>query len=320
MPIDIKVPLSKEYILSKVTQEQIFEKYLGIYPDVTRTYRNPLRDDQSPGCRFYYDDRGVLKFKDFSASWNWDCFNVVEHNNGGARLSFMEVLKKISDDFNLIKIHSGTIIQEPITKRPVKIELLSVEWNKQNLAYWNQYHIYQQTLNRFNVKPITSFWLNDIRYNVGKQENAYAYCFSRGKIKIYLPDRDFNRFYQNFSYHLQGWEQLPEEGERLLITKSYKDVISQYQFGICSIAPPSEGILVYPEDYENLKQRFREIYILMDNDMPGKRATIKYLRQYEDLIPLLFPQDMKKDWTDNLKEYGEQYMLDVIESITSNDF
>lgn len=312
MPIDIKIPITKEYILSKITQEQIFERYLGISPDVTRNYCNPLRHDPEPGCRFYYDDRGVLKFHDISQHWNWDCFNVVQHNGGGQQLNFIEALRKVADDFNISGV-TNIIQQQIIKKAPVRLEILSVEWSKENLKFWNEVGILREDLYKYNVKPIKSFWINGIRYNVGRKENAYAYCFSGGKIKIYLPDRSFNRFYQNSSYLLQGFEQLPEQGEVLVWTKSYKDVISLSTFGIPAFAPQSENVLLREEDFINIYNRFDNIVCLYDHDWPGKKSLIKVKREYSSVVPLLFPKDLKKDWTDNYKEYGYQFMIDLIE-------
>lgn len=311
MPIEVNVPLSKDYILSKVTQEQIMEKYLGIPVDLTRSYQNPLREDPYPGCRFYNDKFGNLKFHDFARGWNWDCFNVVQHLN---RCSFMEALKIIAADFNTNQVTVSLEARQQFAKQDTKIEIQSEEWNRQNIKFWTDIGVDRDTLRKFNIKSIKAFWINGVRYNVGRQENAYAYCFSRGKIKVYLPDRDFARFYQNCSYLMQGWEQLPKEGgENLIITKSYKDVASLSAFGFDAIAPISEKVLIIEEDFKIIYNKYDNIFVLMDNDWTGKRATMKYITAYSSIIPLLFPADMKKDWSDNVKHYGTQFMIDLIE-------
>ena len=45
--------LNKTYILSRVTQEQIFEEYTKISIS-SALVRSPLRPDKNPGCKFYY--------------------------------------------------------------------------------------------------------------------------------------------------------------------------------------------------------------------------------------------------------------------------
>lgn len=308
MGIDAREPITKDSVLAKVSQEEIFEKYFGFYPDTNKFYLNPLRtDDKRPGCRFYYDGRGVLKFNDFGRKTNWDCFNVVQLVES---CNFAKALEIVATQFNIKR----TITFTPLNKRAIEIKVASVEWGVRNLEYWKQYHITQEWLEYFNVKPIKAFWLNEQRYNTAF-ENAYCYYFYNNKKKIYLPDREYARFYQNTSSLIQGLEQLPETGDVLVITKSYKDVISLRMFGIFAIAPASESVLISPELISELSTRFTSIYSLMDNDRAGKHMAW-LLRKEFNIPPLLFPKDMKKDWSDNLKHYGTQFILELKDSIS----
>lgn len=311
--LEIRQKITKEYILSKISQEEIFEKYLGIPVSTTNYYKNPLRGDTGEGCRFYYDNRNVLKFHDFSMGWNWDCFNVVEYNNGGVKLSFSEALRKIAEDFS---VEAREILQPSVAikKKIVDIKIATVNWDNKNSKYWKEIFIDIDTLRHFCVKPLKAFWINNIKYVIQPNEPAYVYLFPHGKLKIYLPFREKGRrFYQNCSYLIQGLAQLPETGDHLVYTKSYKDVMSLFTFGITSVAPNSEVTFVNPEDYINLSNRFDNQFILYDNDYPGRKNTVKVIKKHSEITPLLFPKDMEKDWTDNLKKYKSQYMLDIIE-------
>lgn len=52
-----------DQILRYATQESLMEHYLGI--KVTKKLvTNPMREDQSPGCSFFYSPSGILFFKD----------------------------------------------------------------------------------------------------------------------------------------------------------------------------------------------------------------------------------------------------------------
>src|SRR5690348_17222810 len=113
MPILPGIPLRKDEILSRVTQEQIFEAYLGLPIDVGTTYINPLRADKSPGCRYYY--RGSkLYFHDFG-KYHWDCFAVVQYK---FNCSFIESLRIIVRDFHLNNLSATNNVVEyvPETK------------------------------------------------------------------------------------------------------------------------------------------------------------------------------------------------------------
>src|SRR6478609_2267374 len=97
------VNITKEFILSKVTEEQIFIKYLGIEPKDKGSFTNPLRgNDSSPGCSFYVNPQGKWIFKDFAGGFSWDCFNVVEY---AFNCSFKDSLIRVGIDFD---IFSGT--------------------------------------------------------------------------------------------------------------------------------------------------------------------------------------------------------------------
>lgn len=52
-----------ESVLNRTTQESIMEHYLGVEVSKAR-FCNPLRNDKSPGCSFFYSHEGMLFFKD----------------------------------------------------------------------------------------------------------------------------------------------------------------------------------------------------------------------------------------------------------------
>ncbi len=315
--IEVRSNITKEFIFERVSQEEIFERYMGIRPDLTITYVNPLRSDPSPGCRFYYNDKGVLRFNDFSQKWNIDCFALVMHIES---CSFGQALKKIAEDFTIDKKEVRYDLPTP-NNSAATIEYSSDIWKKKHIDFWKPILLYGDSnndvirvLEHFKVKPIKAFWINNIRYNISNRENAFVYLIGN-KLKIYLPNRSYNRFYQNGGTLTQGWEQLPESGLFALITKSYKDVISLYTFDVPCIAPASENTFISNEQWDSFDSRFTNKFLLYDNDYPGKKNMVRRLKEHNSLIPLLFSKDYEKDWTDNLIKYGPQEMLDILETI-----
>lgn len=66
---------------------------------------------------------------------------------------------------------------------------------------------------------------------------------------------------------------LPKEGgDYIVITKSLKDVMCLYEFGIPAIAPCSENLFLTESQYEKIKKKFKRILVLYDNDRPGMSA------------------------------------------------
>lgn len=314
-------PLTKEFILSRITEEDIFLKYLNIYPNLTQRFRNPLRDDAHADCVFYRDGRGVLKFKDFAYRINVDCFNVVmivwQVNYGHA-------LKKIAEDFKLYEkdidfsvVANWKEVTEKAAKKLSIIQVKRKEFTKEELEWWREQGIHKNILSLYKVSSLQLVWLNgDVIYSYSRKDPGYVYHFgSDYNYKIYYPFRQSYRFLQNISKTtLQGWEQLPEEGRFLVITKSMKDVMCLYTYNIPAVAPTSETILISEELFSKLSDRFFYIFTLFDRDKAGTHMTWLMRKKY-NTIPLIFDKEEPKDFTDNFKKYGTSYMSELIEEI-----
>lgn len=79
---------------------------------------------------------------------------------------------------------------------------------------------------------------------------------------------------------------LPKMGEYLVVTKSLKDVMTLYNLGIPAIAPISENCFLSKAQYHRLKERFKHIILLYDNDRPGLRAMISIKKKFPEVIPI----------------------------------
>jgi len=312
MPIEPGINLTKETILSKVTQEQIFEAYLGLPVDTGTSYINPLRVDKRPGCRYYYNALGKLYFHDFGKN-HWDCFAVVQYKFA---CTFAECLKIIVKDFSLNHLSSTNNVVKyiPETKIREVIKVSVRDWNDKDIEYWAQYNISPTILKIGNVYPCKSVWINDEHYKIKSIDPCYCYYFGNNMYKLYFPFRDYNRFFQNIHLSdntLQGFHLLPASGPYLVLTKSYKDVLSLYSFGIVSAAVLSEYHLIKEELYEHLLSRFPLIVTLFDNDETGRKLTIKYINKYRTPY-LLFPiGSFAKDFSDNVKRFGVDKMNEI---------
>lgn len=316
--------ITKEFILRKISEEDIFFKYLGIKPSLDIPFRNPLRNDKTADCWFYIDSRKVLKFKDFAQGWNWDCFNVVQILHG--QCSFGKALYIIAEDFELLgnisksepRIISTISDIEKIPKEKTTLEIQIRKFNKVDAEYWKKYYIDSKMLKFYHVYPVEKAWKNQsLCYFYRDTDPCYAYWFGKDingidEFKFYFPFRKEMRFIQNISPSvLQGYNQLPKTGNTLFITKSMKDVIAMRMFGLRSVAPVSETVMLTPQQYQDLSKRFENILSLTDNDKSGNKLSIKLRKEY-NIQPLKFSLEDKKDFTDNLIEYGYQYMIDYI--------
>ena len=92
-----------------------------------------------------------------------------------------------------------------------------------------------------------------------------------------------------------------------------KDIMCLYEYGIIAIAPCSENLFVTDNQYQKLKAKFKNIFLLYDNDLPGIRASIKIHKKYPELNILFIPKSSKcKDFSDYRKTYGDKKTQELI--------
>lgn len=278
--------IDKDYILSRIKQEEIFERYLGLTIDVNKEFTNPLRIDEKTGCRFFYDREGKLRFNDFSRGKTYDCFDIVIALSSSS-MNFRECLNKIAEDFNLKtiqqkydskKLHTNT--QE--VKRNLRIKRR--EWDEMDIRLWAKWGITKETLIKYKVSPLECIWYGgDKIYTYYKKDPAYVFHFNGYEYKIYLPNRvkgERVRFYQNISENvIMGEIQLPEKGDILIINKGYKEVMLCEELSLSGVAPITETVRIPVQKIQEYKKRFISVYSLMDFDATGV-ANANYLRKH----------------------------------------
>lgn len=316
------INITKEIILNRVPEEQIMEHYLGV-PIQKGLFRSPLRRDNKPTCSFYRDRRGRLIMKDFSGAFSGDAFAVVMEK---FQCSYYMALQIIANDFGIIRRrdltkhrpkieYSGIKFEE---KEASKIQVQTREFNEKELNWWLSYGITKQTLERFRIYPIDKAWLNDQLFyqNVdGKLVFGYYGGIKDGieLWRIYFPGRKSYKFISNWKGNqIQGAHMLPKEGKYIVVTKAMKDVMCLYEFGIPAIAPCSENQFLTKDQYINLCKRFKHVYLLYDNDLPGISAMNKFHKEFPELNCLMLNRNDAKDISDYRKLYGYKKTLDLI--------
>ena len=261
MGVNIKsTKLTKQYILSKVSQVTIFATYLNLSNSIiqqcidNRTLIvSPLREDVHPTCGFMYDNRGKLKFKDFAGYFWGDCFDLValvmsniykKEYDISKKEDFVKVLKHITftfkdifygkeKDIALINEINNSIVE--LKNKKNIIELVIRSWNTNDKEYWNRIGVDLHTLNINFVYPVDQYYINrkinpEPKYHYKDSDPCYAYFLGQDKhginnIKLYFPFRTktTTRFITNCN-HLEGIYNLDKNNyDIIVITKSTKD-------------------------------------------------------------------------------------------------
>jgi len=285
--------LHTDVILGKITEYDIFMYYCPTFKELGKKFSSDLRDDRSPTV-YITPYNGKLLYKDFgNAEHVFDCFNYVKYKYN---CSFIDALRIIDCDFNLglCSNISGKQFTMGImgyrqnkvptfTKEAAIIQKKSRLWNKEDAKFWSKYLVSKKILTKFAVEPISHFWVNSNRFTC--KSITYAFKF-KNRYKIHSPYEDKNKWLSNTNKNdVQGYNQLPDKGERLIITSSLKDVMCLHAAGYNAIAMQSEMQIPSEKLISELNTRFNKIEILYDNDFtketnPGQLMAKKICDLY----------------------------------------
>lgn len=298
------IGVTLEWILSKVTEYDIYAAYIGNFK-VGMIYNSPLRKDKTPsfGC-FYSKKTRQLLFKDHGTG---ECGNVIKFVKLYTGITnYSEVLQDIVKKLKITNDTQLDSSKQYIPSTETVIGVVRQEFTETDINYWKQFNISVETLKKFGVSSIKYYLCNGIVKSIYKEENPmYAYKVY-DHFKIYKPLADkYTKWRNNLTeLDIQGYKQLPKTGDILIITKSMKDVMCLYEMGIPAISPSSESTFIPEKVLEQLKKRFKRIIILFDRDEAG----VKYLRKMSlktGLEGMLVHKKFKaKDISDAIKANG----------------
>ena len=326
--LEIAPKVTRELLLSKNSQETYFEHYLGV-PVKKGLFRSPsvIRSDANPTCSFYKNKNNILMYKDFAGP-TFDFIGCVMHL---FNCNYYNALRIIAHDFNIIpiadiprnppKIQYTNTVLEKTSKSRIEVELK--EFSEKELKWWEGFGISKNTLKKFQVYSVKSIFLNGVYFS-SSSESSPIYGYYGGTAsdgaelwRLYMPTKRNYRFLSNWSQEMiQGSKQLPKSGEFVVITKSMKDVMSLYEFGITAIAPNSENLFLTEPQYNKIKSRFNQVYLLYDRDLPGVKSANKIRKKFKEVKVLLTPKT--KDFSDYVKKYGIMKTFKLVEEWLKN--
>lgn len=293
--------LTLDYILTKVTEYDIYTAYIGNFK-VGMIYNSPFRKDKNPsfGC-FYSRTTKQLMFKDHGTG---DCGNVIKFVSLLTGITnYSDILKDIVSKLKITKDTQLVSSKQYIPSTETVIGVVRQDFTLTDINYWSQFNISTTTLNKFGVSSIKYYLCNGIVKGIYKDTNPmYAYKVYN-HFKIYRPLADkYTKWRNNLTeLDIQGYKQLPKTGDILIITKSMKDVMCLYEMGIAAISPSSESTFIPDKVLKQLKKRFKRIIVIFDRDPSGCRSSIRIWNKYK-LKPLFINKRFKsKDISDAIK-------------------
>ncbi len=271
-------------MLNRVSEEDILAYYFNIYK-IPTLISSPLRKDTNPSFSIYYNNSGKIRCYDFGLTKSYGVFDLLMEY---LKLDFQSVIERIWYDMcHLSVTTSKKISRKKIKTSNVKLEVKTRNFQDYDLTFWNSFGINQEWLRFGRIFAISDIILtkNNVVTYIPADKYAYVYVEFKDNIqslKIYQP---FNKRYKWMSdgdssiWNL--WTQLPERGEKLIITSSLKDALCLWaNLNIPSCCLQSEIAIPKKKVIDQLKLRFAQIYILYDNDY-NKLENVGQIRALE---------------------------------------
>lgn len=292
-------------ILDRVTEFDILGYYFGIN-ELPIVIKSPLRVDNKPSFGLYTSDGIKVHYKDFATKDRGGLFDLLmkywckDYNSMLLRL--WEDLDKIHSSITQFNINNNSKTNTktsyiPLKSRNIDLQCRVREWRDYDIEYWKSYGITLDWLKYADIYPISHKIVikEGKKYILGADKYAYAYVERKEgniTIKIYQP---FNKLGYKWSNRhdksvISLWTKIPEYGDKVCICSSMKDALCLWSnTNIPSISIQGEGYGISDTAINELKRRYKKIYILLDNDEVGLKDGLK-LSESTGFINIVLPK------------------------------
>jgi len=308
--------VTEQAILERVDEYSLYCFYLEFQPSIGGIYKSKLRpgDDYPSFGIFELTKRPVrveyftqFAWKDNGIGTIGDIFDLVQSLL--TLPSRTEAMFKIATDMGLLEgsVPSAKIeFVEPTRTTVCRIRLESMDFDSRDLSYWEQFNISEQILSEYNCRRVKYYYLNEFQSYPYAPAQMYSYRI-HDRYQLYQPFEEKSRKFRNdwTELHIPGLAQLQRK-DLCIVTKAYKDVMSLRSFGLDAVSPRGENIPLSSKAVEYLKNRYKRVVVLFDND--GKHSA--HLYPFPAIqVPL---ESEEKDITDYCKRYGTKETFQLL--------
>jgi len=357
MSIFLRELLKKDTLTDKlfsiIDDYDIYCGLIGRDIELGETLCSPIRSsDDYPSFALFVPTKikdlrpEAVWFKDLADGRSGDVFKFVKyfalHNFGIELNSRYEAIKFIDSQLKLglfennFELPKISVERDFSKHRTLKdIHFKSRKFTARDLQYWKELCLDEEDLTRFNVRSVR-YLLDEngiVRREFRRSELVFVYLFW-DKLKLYQPEAPKSFKFRNTCpgddyYYYQGFEQLVG-APRLIITKSYKDVMVFWKFfnifmniKVDVIAPHAESINLNQKFVDGIKLNYGDnIFCVSDYDLAGvkfanqcKRHGFKY--KFISTQRFLINGKLKvvdKDISDYLSNHGKDKTIKLLSS------
>ena len=309
------------------SDDEVVSKYFNITA-IPSIILSPLRKDRNPSLSIFRLPDGNIGYKDFGTGEKGSIYRLLSKL---WNIPIKQVYRRIISDYTYNSSNTLNIKSKRIKKLKKSCTTLNVkvrEWKEWDIEYWNKYGISKEWLEYAEIYPISTIFFNNDTVSIPADKYAYVYVERKDNkvtLKVYQPYSErFKWISKHDSSVWDLWTKIPKTGDKLIITSSRKDALCIWSnTGIPSLSLQGEGYIPKESVINELKNRYKNIYILYDNDFQSEvnhgRIFGKHLSEMFNLKQIEIPDKYKsKDTSDLCLNYGKQTVKDVIFSLINN--
>jgi hypothetical protein len=318
--------ISKTEIFSKYSETQVL---CAVFPEITEIpcrISSPFRVDNNPSFSIYLNDSKHVCFKDHGDKdcrgglldllcKKWDCsFNQVFDK-------IIDLMQKQEGQDVSIKPKQIKVLTRKEATEMTNIQVAVRPWRDYDYEYWASYGVEKQWLKYAEIYPISHKIITK-KGEDGKSKkyifpaDKYAYVFVERKegqlqLKVYQPlnTKGYKWCMKMDSSVISLWTKVPEYGDRIVICSSVKDALCiSCQLHIPAIAPQGEGYNISETACNELRRRYKQVFISFDTDEPGLKDAQSLAEKtgFKNVVPDL---GTEKDFSDAFKKYGKEWFI-----------
>lgn len=322
---DVKVTLTKDLVLERVSPLDIFEAFMPCKFDLNTPINSPLRRDRNPSFVVRFKG-GHVFFVDYATGERGDAFDFVAklHNLH----SFPEILEAVDSHMGLNLKNSKPKLNKVYEKKKIDIDdveeekLIQVKikrFTQEELDWWATYGLDISDLKKqtdVKVYSVKNYWVNkELKFNNLGHTLCFAYHFEKvDKWKIYYPLADKSKgevkWISNVPLQIMYGLDNIVNCDKAIITKSFKDLAVLNKIYPCVCATQNESLAAISDDnLAFIKGNSKEAYFSADSDEAGKKASWEITKKL-GLQHLNIPDYLLtfgcKDWSDWCKRDGSE--------------
>lgn len=307
--------VSKADIFSYLSEAEVL---FSVFPEIKKLpclIHSPLRQDRNPSFSIYSSPSGRIYYIDFATRERGDLLSLLCQYWG---CSFQQCLAKIENRFS-ISSSSIKATQRPASrikfykKTESKIEVKVRPWQQYDVDYWQSYGCNIDLLKYCEVYPISHkiIFKDGRKFTFAAPRLSYVFVEhkeGRTTKKIYSPHAKKYKWITNNDGSVIGlWSKVPSEGSKIVICSSLKDAVCLWSnSSIPCVYIQGEAFSMSQTAINELRRRFQQVYICLDNDKAGIQDAQK-LQQLTGFTNVQLPPFQGgKDISDFYHIYGEE--------------